>query len=469
MKETKENEPQIREWTLDEALTSIGIGKVHYFIMLISGLIIGSLATETSSMNFIMKSAECDLDLTSAQKGLLSTAAYAGDMVTSLIWGYMSDTLGRRKVMKWSSLCMSVFSIVSSFSPNFIMFLIMRFFVGVFISSSNASIYPYLGEFMPIKFRQTIMSIASFSIGMALVYVPAIASFVLPLDIEFSVFGLFNYRSWRLLIVFCALPEIIGTIGLFCLPESPKYLIGQGRDSEALKVISWVYAKNSGLALIWITNKILTLTLFILFISLSGVMVAVVQGAAVLLFPTNNRAMAVCIISIMGGLGTILGSNFLGAFLYVNCELSIGAIAVKICVNMTMNLENSSENQTSIREWKFEEALTHIGIGKIHFLIIINSGLLIGASITETMNMTFIMKSAECDLELSSADKGVLSSVAYMGVMLTSVIWGLLSDIRGRRNLMKWTAMLTTIFSILSSFSPNYTVLLVMRFLVGVL
>lgn len=33
---------------------------------------------------------------------------------------------------------------------------------------------------------------------------------------------------------------------LYCMPESPKYLLSQGRDEEALKVIQWIYRKNKG-------------------------------------------------------------------------------------------------------------------------------------------------------------------------------------------------------------------------------
>lgn len=42
------------------------------------------------------------------------------------------------------------------------------------------------------------------------------------------------------------LPSIIAVIGMFWLPESPKYLLGQGRFSESVDVLRKVYAMNSG-------------------------------------------------------------------------------------------------------------------------------------------------------------------------------------------------------------------------------
>lgn len=66
--------------------------------------------------------------------------------------------------------------------------------------------------------------------------------------------------------------------------------------------------------------------LFTSLITLSGVMVGIMTGAGVLLFPTNHRAMAVCIILTLGRLGTIFGTNFIGMFLNVNCEMTMGVI-----------------------------------------------------------------------------------------------------------------------------------------------
>lgn len=45
--------------------------------------------------------------------------------------------------------------------------------------------------------------------------------------------------------MYCA-PGIIGGLWLWFLPESPKYLLTQNRNDEAMEVIRWVYRKNKG-------------------------------------------------------------------------------------------------------------------------------------------------------------------------------------------------------------------------------
>lgn len=58
--------------------------------------------------------------------------------------------------------------------------------------------------------------------------------------------GSFVYNSWRLYMSFCGLPIIIGAVCFFFFPESPKFLMSQGRNDEALEVFRKIYAVNSG-------------------------------------------------------------------------------------------------------------------------------------------------------------------------------------------------------------------------------
>lgn len=58
--------------------------------------------------------------------------------------------------------------------------------------------------------------------------------------------GNFVYNSWRLYMSFCGLPIIIGAACFLFFPESPKFLMSQGRNDEALQVFRNIYAVNSG-------------------------------------------------------------------------------------------------------------------------------------------------------------------------------------------------------------------------------
>lgn len=53
--------------------------------------------------------------------------------------------------------------------------------------------------------------------------------------------------AWRLILLIFTIPSIFGVLGLLFIPESPKFLLAQGRTDEALAVLRSVYAINTGL------------------------------------------------------------------------------------------------------------------------------------------------------------------------------------------------------------------------------
>lgn len=68
------------------------------------------------------------------------------------------------------------------------------------------------------------------------------AYIVLPLDLK-SVWNLL--QSWRVLLLIYTLPSILGFLGLIYLPESPKFLLAQGRHDESQEILRHVYHINT--------------------------------------------------------------------------------------------------------------------------------------------------------------------------------------------------------------------------------
>lgn len=56
----------------------------------------------------------------------------------------------------------------------------------------------------------------------------------------------FTYNSWRIFLLICAMPSFLVAALLFYLPESPKFLIMQGRHEKALTILQTIYATNTG-------------------------------------------------------------------------------------------------------------------------------------------------------------------------------------------------------------------------------
>ena len=77
-----------------------------------------------------------------------------------------------------------------------------------------------------------------------------------------------------------------------------------------------------GILLAWVDTPFLIVGCFCFFILFCGINVSVINGAAVNLFPTHLRAMAVCVSMLFGRLGSALSSILIGYLLERNCELT---------------------------------------------------------------------------------------------------------------------------------------------------
>lgn len=55
-----------------------------------------------------------------------------------------------------------------------------------------------------------------------------------------------KFSSWRVLLIVNSGLSLLALLGLFALPETPKYVLVQGDQEGALKILRWIYAKNTG-------------------------------------------------------------------------------------------------------------------------------------------------------------------------------------------------------------------------------
>lgn len=86
---------------------------------------------------------------------------------------------------------------------------------------------------------------------------------------------------------------------------------------------------------------------------------------------------------------------------------------------------------------------------------------------TENVNIGLILPFAKCDLNLSLSERGILVSVSYLGIVLTSYFWGFLADTWGRQKVVCASSLSGFLFSFLSAFVTNFYGLVIIRFLVG--
>ncbi|XP_069941047.1 synaptic vesicle glycoprotein 2B-like isoform X3 [Cherax quadricarinatus] len=192
----------------ETAISATGYGFFHYWLVFIGGFANASDAIEILCVSILLPAAQCDLNMTSTDKGWLSSMVFFGMMVGGYIWGCLGDIYGRRKVLMVSLVVNGLAGIISSLVQTFPAFLCFRFISGLGVGGSIPLVWAYISEFQPADRRGgALCIIASFwMVGNVLVAVFALA--IIPFDIGF-VTPSFSYNSWRIFLTLCALPSLM--------------------------------------------------------------------------------------------------------------------------------------------------------------------------------------------------------------------------------------------------------------------
>lgn len=125
-----------------------------------------------------------------------------------------------------------------------------QFFPSFSISGIAANTYAYLGEFHCDANRARQLSFAGVFMAFALTFCPGLGWLILKFEhiasINFFIPIIqMNFSIWRIFLLICASVSGFVSILLFFLPESPKFLLAQGRHDEVLKILRKIYRWNN--------------------------------------------------------------------------------------------------------------------------------------------------------------------------------------------------------------------------------
>ena len=166
---------------------------------------------------------EWDLVCGDAYKASLATTIYfVGVMVGSLVFGTLSDKFGRRTVFLFTVFAPFVLGLILFFIKNYVAFVVLRFFLGFILQGLQMVTFTSLIEIFATKYR----TFTGLGVGF-------------PWAIGIMTFSLFSYliKDWHY-IQLMSTTVCLFQIGLvWCLPESIRWLLINGRFDKAEKVV----------------------------------------------------------------------------------------------------------------------------------------------------------------------------------------------------------------------------------------
>ncbi len=114
-----------------------------------------------------------------------------------------------------------------------------------------------------------------------------------------------------------------------------------------------------------------------------------------------------------------------------------------------------------------DDALQRAGFGRFQKKLMVICGLGWAADAMEVLLISFALPAIGQEWGLSAAQKGLLGTAIFLGMLAGAWLWGSLSDHIGRKAGFISTVAIDSVFGLLSAFAPSFSWLIVLRALTG--
>jgi putative MFS transporter len=165
------------------------------------------------------------MQLTPFMAGMIGGSALLGLFLGSLVLGWISDHIGRQKIFTFSFLLITLASFLQFFATTPEHLIGLRILIGIGLGGDYSVGHTLLAEFSPRRHRGILLG--AFSVVWTVGYVLA--------SIAGHHFISENPEAW--LLASAALPALLITLLRWGTPESPRWLLRQGRFAEAHAIV----------------------------------------------------------------------------------------------------------------------------------------------------------------------------------------------------------------------------------------
>lgn len=178
-----------------------------------------------------------------SMQGWAMSSALIGCLIGAFSTGYLSDRLGRKRMLLVAAALFIISAFGTGAANNFVWFILWRIMGGVAIGVASNLSPIYIAEISPAKMRGRLVSLNQLTIVLGILLAQivnwqlsepvAVGSTVE--DIRQSWNG---QMGWRWMFWSCCIPASLFFIFSFFIPESPRWLAVNGYRQKAIDVMS---------------------------------------------------------------------------------------------------------------------------------------------------------------------------------------------------------------------------------------
>jgi MFS transporter, putative metabolite:H+ symporter len=294
---------------------NVKFGKFHLLLMLLTGSCWSWAAYGVTVIGFILPALKEEWNVSSSALGFMAGIGMLGMLVGSVAAGTLSDHYGRRKMLVWIMIYLGTMFILSAMAGSFSILLILRFFTGMGLGAVLPTGGTLVSEFSPTRLRGTLLVLLNGFWGLGGTLAALVGYFLV------------LHTGWRPAMIFGGLAILSGLLIQWLLPESFRFLLSKGMiekaQKESARVIfiedsnSQVQPQKVSTSTIVIKSSDgiwsrrfarITLSLWVLWISLNFLYQGVFVWLPTLLIGENNSITRSFLLSLIISLGQIPGT-----------------------------------------------------------------------------------------------------------------------------------------------------------------
>lgn len=201
-------------------------------IAALGGLLFGyDTGVISGALLFIQRSFE----LTAGQESTVTAMLLVGAAIGAFLGGRVADTLGRRGTILLGALGFIIGSIWCAFASSVFELGAARTLLGVCIGGVSIVVPMYISEMAPTHVRGRLVSLNSL-----MIVIGQLVAFLTNSALAAS-------GSWRLMLGLGAVPAVVLLVGMLILPDTPAYLIREGKPGKALAVMRQMHGPDAEL------------------------------------------------------------------------------------------------------------------------------------------------------------------------------------------------------------------------------
>src|SRR5215207_3407181 len=158
-------------------------------------------------------------------EGIIVSTLLVGAVVGALSGGPISDSFGRRPSVLLAAVIFGLGALAVAFAPSVAFIVVGRFLLGLGVGLASMIVPLYIAEIAPAARRGALVSLNQLMITVGILVSYIVGVIFTPIE------------GWRYMFGVALIPALILGIGMFRLPESPRWLFNVGQTDKARAVL----------------------------------------------------------------------------------------------------------------------------------------------------------------------------------------------------------------------------------------